>query len=164
MSTHAAPQLEPGHHDELAARLAAHPFTDGLDASHVDALAELAGEVTLRRGEFVFRHGRPADTLYLLTAGDVALEIGVPGREPLTIQTLHEGDVLGWSWLWPPYEWHLDAHARSDVRALAVDAVALRHQLTTDPVMGCVVAMRVGGVLVDRLRHARDQLASAVTS
>ena len=156
-------QLERGRNDELAARLAAHPFARDLDAPHVQALAELAGEVQVDAGRFVFRHGRPAETVYLLTAGDVALEVALLGRDPLILQTLHEGDVLGWSWLWPPYEWHLDAHCRTPVSAIAIDAIRLREALVDDPVMGCVVAMRIGGLLVDRLQHARDQLASAVS-
>lgn len=164
MNADTTPQLEEGSRDRLTATLAAHPFTAGLDAAHLRALADLAGEVTVEAGRFVFRHGRPADTLYLLTAGDVALEVAVPGRDPVILQTLHEGDVLGWSWLWPPYQWHLDAHCRSRVTAIAIDAVGLRDALTADPVMGCVVSMRIGGVLVERLQHARDQLASAVTT
>lgn len=159
----ASPELDRGHSEELAARIAAHPFTRDLDAPHVQTLTDLAGEVRLAAGEFVFRHGRPAETVYLLTGGDVALEVALPGHEPLTLQTLHEGDVLGWSWLWPPYEWHLDAHCRTPVTAVAIDAVGLREALTEDPVMGCVVSMRIGGLLVERLQHARDQLASAVT-
>lgn len=164
MTAETAPQLEQGQRDALAAELAAHPFTSGFDAPHVDALCDLAGEVELAEGELVLRHGQPADTLYLLLEGDVALEVGGPGEAPGTLQTLHAGDVLGWSWLWPPYEWHLDARARTHVRAIAIDAVALRHALADDPVLGCVVTMRVGVVLADRLRHARDQLASATAT
>lgn len=157
-------ELTSGNSHQLTAVLAAHPFSQGLDAAHLEALAELAGEIELRAGEFVFRCGRTADTLYLLTGGDVALEVAVPGHEPTTLQTLHEGDVLGWSWLWPPYQWHLDAHARTDVKAIAIDGVRLRQALAADPVMGCVVAMRIGAGLVDRLHHARDQLAAARTT
>ena len=156
-------QLDRGSRDQLAATLAAHPFTTDLDAPHLDALTDLAGLVEVGADRFVFRHGRPADTVYLLIEGDVALEVAAPGRDPVILQTLHAGDVLGWSWLWPPYRWHLDAHCRTDMTAVALDAVGLREALAADPVMGCVVAMRIGGVLVDRLQHARDQLASAVT-
>jgi CRP/FNR family cyclic AMP-dependent transcriptional regulator len=164
MGPDTAPQLEQGRRDALAAELAAHPFTTGFDAPHVDVLCDLAGEVELAEGEFVLRRGQLADTLYLLVEGDVALEVGVGGEAPLAIQTLHAGDVLGWSWLWPPYEWHLDARARTGVRAIAIDAVALRHALAEDPVLGCVVAMRVGAVLSDRVRHARERLASSTTA
>lgn len=162
MSIDVTRQLDKGSRDELTARLAAHPFTADLDAPHLDTLADLAGLVTVGADRFVFQHGRPADTVYLILAGDVALEVAAPGQDPVILQTLHEGDVLGWSWLWPPYQWHLDAHCRTEMTAIALDAVGLREALAEDPVMGCVVAMRIGGVLVDRLQHARDQLASAV--
>ena len=156
--------LPPGDADTVAARLAAHPFTTGLDAEHVEVLAHLAGETTVPAGGFVFRHGRDADACYLLTAGDVALEVAVPGQGPITIQTLHAGDVLGWSWAWPPRRWHLDAHCRTDVSALVLDAALLREALAAHPELGYLVVMRIGGLLVDRLEHARDQLVSAVTS
>ena len=157
-------QLDRGSRDELAATLAAHPFTSDLDAPHLELLTDLAGLVTVEADRLVLRHGQPADTVYLLVEGDVALELAGPEQERITLQTLHEGDVLGWSWLWPPYHWHLDARSLTDVRAIALDGIGLREALAADPVLGCVVTMRIGGVLVDRLRHARERLASSLTA
>jgi CRP/FNR family cyclic AMP-dependent transcriptional regulator len=146
--------------DDLRLQLAAHPFAEDFDAPHLDALAPLLGRVVLDADTFVFRHGQPAETLYLLTDGAVALEIAGPGREPLVLETLHEGDALGWSWLYPPHRWHLDARVVAPTTALTVDAVGLRRLFVDDPVLGVVVTWRVGALVVDRLHHAREQLAS----
>lgn len=153
-------QLPSGDAGAMTVLLAEHPFTDGFDAAHIAALAELTGEVTVAAGQFVFRHAQPAGTLYLVTGGDVALEIAPPGGAPLILETLHAGDALGWSWLYPPYQWHLDARAVTDVTALAVDAVGLRQLFTLDPTFGLEVTWRIGGLVVDRLHHARQQLTS----
>ena len=164
MSAEPAPLLASGDLDGLGARLAAHPFARGLSAGHVAALADAAGEVTVPAGAFLLRHGRDADACYLLTAGDVALEVAAHNHPPTTLQTLHAGDVLGWSWLWPPHRWHLDAHCRTDVEAIVLDAAPVRAALAADPELGFAVTHRIGALLVDRLEHARDQLASVVTT
>lgn len=144
----------------LRAVIAGHPFADGFDAAHVDALARIAGEIEIPAAGFVFHTGQPAEAVYLLVDGDVALEIAGAGHDPLVLETLHAGDTLGWSWLFAPHRWHLDAHATSDVRAVALDAARLRALTAQDAPFGREVALRVAGLVVDRLHHARSQLAS----
>ena len=85
-------------------------------ASARRALALIAGcaaTSALRAGEALFREGEPADTFYLCVTGAVALEVHAPGGPPLVIETLHEGDTVGWSWLFPPYRWHFDGRPSS---------------------------------------------------
>lgn len=153
-------QLPSGDVGALTVALAEHPFTEGFDAAHLGALADIAGEVAVPAGQYVFRQGQPAGTLYLITGGDVALEIALPAGEPLILETLHDGDALGWSWLYPPYQWHLDARTTTDVTALTVDAVLLRQLFTADTAFGLEVTWRIGAIVVDRLHHARRQLTS----
>lgn len=150
-----APTVDP----QLLRTLASHPFAEDLDERHVRVLADHARAVDVAAGGFVFEHGATAELLYLLTDGDVALEIARPGRPPLVLETLHPGDTLGWSWLFPPHRWRLDAHAMTDVAAVAIDGVRLRGRLAEDPPFGHVVTQRVAALVVSRLRHAREQLA-----
>ena len=155
----AMPVLEPGS-DDLLRALAAHPFMADLDAVHLERLGSLLGMVQVDAGIYVFRHGQPADTLYLVTEGTVALEIAGASHEPLVLETLHGGDALGWSWLYPPHTWHLDARVVTPMTAITLDAPGLRRYFADDPVLAAVMAWRIGEVLVDRLQHARAQLAS----
>lgn len=153
------PGLESGDHDLMPA-LAAHPFMEDLDAAHLERMTPLLGMVRVEAGTYVFRHGQPAETLYLVTEGTVALEIAGASHEPLVLETIHGGDALGWSWLYPPYTWHLDARAVAPVAALTLDSAGLRRSFADDPILAAVMAWRIGEVLVDRLQHARTQLAS----
>ena len=62
-------------------------------------------------GTYIFKEGDPANTFYLIREGKVAVEIFAPQRPPIMVATLSEGEILGWSWLLPPYQWKFHAHA-----------------------------------------------------
>lgn len=126
-----------------------------------DTLALIAGcgtNVRFAEGETLFRAGRPADTFYVIRQGSVALEAFAPARPPITIETIEAGDVLGWSWLFPPYRWHFDAHALSTVRATAFDGACLRGKCDEDPALGYELMSRFAQVLIERLQWTRLRL------
>lgn len=88
----------------------------------------------------------------------MALEIKAPGREPLVIQTLSAGEILGVSWLVRPYCWALDAKAIELTRAIAVDAACLRQKFDEDHDFGYEMMQRFVPVLMKRLQATRLQL------
>ena len=84
----------------------------------------------------LFREGAPAERFYLIREGAVALEVDAPGRGPLVIETLHEGDVAGWSWLFEPYRWQFDARATVPIATVAFDGACLRGKCEADHELG----------------------------
>lgn len=145
----------------IATAIAAHPFAEGLDHAHVEAMAAAAMPRVYGAGEYVFRHGGPATAFHLLTEGRVALEVADPGHGAIIVETLEAGEPLGWSWLYPHRTWAFDARAVADTRTLAVDAAKLRDLMDRDVAFGRELAMRIGRVAVDRLLHTRAQLVDA---
>lgn len=133
-------------------------FFEGMAPHHLDAIQAVTTEVAFPAGVTIFREGGEASVWYLLTDGVVTLEIDVPGRGPHILQTLHEGDVLGWSWLFAPYRWSFDAFARTDVAALEFDGARLREAKRHDPILGYDLMQRFAQVLVQRMQAARLQL------
>jgi hypothetical protein len=97
--------------ETLEPLLAEHPFLKGLDRRHLQVLTGCASNVRFETGTFVFRQGQEANTFYVLREGKIAIEIFSPQRGAITIDTVGAGEVLGWSWLIPPYHWHFDARA-----------------------------------------------------
>lgn len=142
----------------LADTLAQHPFFAGLSSPHLALLAGCARNVVIEQGAFLFREGAPADAFYLLRHGRVGVELFPPTGGPLTIETLEAGEVLGWSWLVPPYLAHFDARALTLVRALQLDGQCLRLKCEADVGLGYALLRRFTGVMAQRLDATRLQL------
>ena len=113
----------------IAELVAEAPLFADLRSDRLDLIAGCGRNVHFADGEALFREDTPADTFYLLRHGSITLETYVPGRGPITIETLAAGDVVGWSWLFPPYRWYFDARALELVRAVEFDTTCLRDKL-----------------------------------
>ncbi len=135
-----------------------HPFFEELDPNIIEMMANCATEATFQPGTFLFHEGEEADRFFLIRRGRVALELNVPGMGPRTIQTIHEGDVLGWSWLFPPYRWHFDARALDVVRTVVFNGKCLRGKFEENPRLGYEIMKRFAQIIVRRLQATRMQL------
>lgn len=135
-----------------------HPFTKGLADEYVALMAGCSANVRFDAGEVIFREGEPANTFYLLRTGCVAIEIFFPHRGTVTITTINGGDVLGWSWLVPPYTWRFGATAVELTRALRLDAECLRTKCDVDPRLGYELFKRLSLVMAERLQATHFQL------
>ena len=142
----------------VAELLADARFFDGLRPETVEIIAGCASNVQFGAGTLIFREGERADAFYLLRHGSVALETHSPARGPLVIETIEAGDVLGWSWLFPPYRWHFDARAVTAVRATAFDGECLRGKCAADPALGYELISRFAQTLIERLQWTRLRL------
>ncbi len=138
--------------------LAAHPFFQGLDPAYLRLICDCAKEACFAAGEVIFHQGDEADRFYLLEAGKVALEVFTPERGTVTIQTVGAGEVLGASWLLPPYIWTYEAVAAEGARTIAFNAICLRGACEEDHDLGYELMKRFARVLVQRLTAARLQL------
>ncbi|MEZ5170363.1 MAG: cyclic nucleotide-binding domain-containing protein [Acidimicrobiia bacterium] len=131
---------------------------DGLAAEDLDLVAGCAKNVQFPAGGLLLQEGEHADTFYLIRTGRVGLEVHVPDGGALIIDTLGPGDVVGWSWLFPPYRWSYDARALEDTRTVAFDGACLRGKCDDDPRLGYALMQRFSRVMVSRLQATRLQL------
>ncbi len=138
--------------------LADHPFFKGLEPRFMDLLVGCASNVRFEVGQNIFREGDPANKFFLIREGHVALEVFSPGRGPITVETLDAGEVLGWSWLIPPYQHRFNARAIELTRAFAFDAECLRIKSEQDHDLGYELLKRLSTVIVDRLQATRLQM------
>lgn len=142
----------------IADLIAEHAFFTGLPSEQLAFLAGCAHNVHFEAGTRLLAEGEPADEFYVLRTGKVVLGYFAPERGDLVVDTLHGGDVLGWSWLFEPYRWHFDADAVEPVSAVAFDASCLRAKCDTDPRLGYQLAQRFSRVMLERLQAARLRL------
>jgi CRP-like cAMP-binding protein len=121
-------------------------------------LETVSVEVNLTRGQVLFEEGGRADTFYIVAEGTVGLELTSPGKEPVVIQTLGKGDLVGVSWLFEPHRWEWRARALADTTLAACDAAAVRRRCTEDRDLAYRVLGVVARVLAERLHRTRIQL------
>jgi len=138
--------------------LAAHPFFKDLEPRFLALVAGCAANGRVHAGEFLFREGTEANQFYLIRHGKVALQIFVPEQGPRTIATIEAGEVLGWSWLFPPFRWHFDAQALELTRVLVFDGQCLRAKCEADHDLGYALMQRFAQVMMQRLQATRLQL------
>lgn len=141
-----------------AARLGHQPFFRGVPWRQLESLAAVAACADFAADEVVFREGEEANRFYLLLSGRVSLEAAAGGRE-VGLQTVEEGEALGWSWLFPPFRWQFTARAITPVHAFFFHAPTLRQQMDDDPALGHAVMQRMAAVLFERLQATRRRLA-----
>jgi CRP-like cAMP-binding protein len=142
----------------LDAVLSDHPFFKGLDRQKLQFLAGCASDVRFEEGEFLYREGDEANNFFVIREGKVAIEAFSPKRGALTIQTLIAGDVLGWSWLFPPYQAHFGARAIELTQAVCLDRKCLRNKCEQDHDLGYELMKRFSQVMIQRLQATRLQL------
>jgi CRP-like cAMP-binding protein len=136
-----------------------HPFLKGLSPHQQRILADCAMYSHFDAGELVIREGDPANRFYLIQTGRVGLEAHLGGGGIAAVQILRAGDVLGWSWLFPPYFWHLDARALEATEVIFFYGTPLREECDTDHELGYELLKRMGGVIEQRLRAVQRRLA-----
>jgi CRP-like cAMP-binding protein len=138
--------------------LAQHPFFQDIEPVYLQLMAGCAANVRFAAGADLFREGGAADQFYLIRHGRVALQVFIPGQGRMTNETIEAGEVLGWSWLFPPHRWHFDAQALELTRAIAFDGTCLRAKCDEDHDLGYMLMQRFAQVMMQRLQATRLQL------
>ena len=133
-------------------KLEDHPFMAEASSEFIQEIAKAQEEVSLMPGQVLFHKGGYADNFYLLLEGEVEIYLegcDIKGNEH--VLTLGEGDLVGWSWLYPPYCWHFSARVKKQVKALRVHAPSLLIAAETNHDFGYELMKRLSRNLLRRL-------------
>lgn len=132
-------------------------FFSGMPEACLTNLAGCGKNVVFKKDKFLAREGRPADEFYVIRSGKISVEIHAGGKT-FRVQTANAGEVVGWSWLFPPHQWAFDVLALEETHVVALDGKCLRAKCEADPVLGYQLMKRFAGILVQRLSATRLQL------
>ena len=138
--------------------LAEMPALAGLAPEHRDQIAGCGRNSVFQDGELVLREGEPADAFHVIRRGVVALETHAPRHGAVIVETLHDGDLLGWSWLVPPYRVAFDGRSVGTTHTVEFDGACLRGKCDADPALGYDLLKLVTTVMLDRLQGTRVRL------
>ena len=149
------------NHQQLEAAVAAHPFTLGLSEHHLRLLADCALQTRFEPQQAIFRAGETANRFYLIEHGKVAIDSFGPDGEPIVIDNVGDGGLLGWSWLFPPHIWHFSTRALEPTSAIFFYGTVLLEYCEKDPALGYELFKRMSEVMNRRLQAARARLHAA---
>ena len=144
--------------DTLESILRQHAMFAGLADGHLQLLAGCARNHRFQAGQYLFREDHSADEFFLIREGKVALDVHVPGRAPNTFATLGQGEIVGISWLVPPYRWMFDARALEPTLAIGIDAACMRAKCEADHDLGYALMQCFLQAFVKRLHATRMQM------
>ena len=147
----------------MASLLAGQGFFAGVPERVAATIGELTSERHAGIDELLFRQGDHADHFYVVKSGLIAIEVYAPGRDPIVVEQVYDGDVVGWSWLVAPFRWSFDARAVEPSTLMDIDGVGLRDRFGDDPILGYEVMRRFVPVMARRLSSARERLVECVT-
>lgn len=135
-----------------------HPFLKGMKPEHLETMAACAMQTRFEERQSIFREGDSANRFYLIQEGRVIMETDAEEGSVIPIQIIGPGDVLGWSWLFPPYYWQFDARALEPTKALFFYGSRLREYCEQDHDLGYELTKRMAAVVVKRLQATRRQM------
>ncbi len=138
--------------------LSAHSFFAGLEDGFMKFLSNSAKELRIKEGDVLFQQGKPADKFYLLRSGQVSVQVPALVGPTLELQVLGEDQMLGWSWLIPPYRWNFQARALEDTELLEFDGSAILERCEEDPKFGYELFKRFAALMSERLDSARQKI------
>lgn len=144
--------------DTLEPILREHLLLAGLAEAHLQLLAGCARNCRFETDQYLFHEGESADEFFLIRQGKVALEAHMPGRATIIFTTLGENEIIGVSWLVPPYRWMFDARASEPTMAIGIDAARLRNKCEADHDLGYALMQRFLPAFVRRLHATRVQM------
>ncbi len=150
--------------EAIESQIAAHPFVKGMADEHLRLLAADAQPARFSSGQILGEEGTEANRFYLILEGQVAVEARLGSPTDLDVQTVGGGEALGWSWLFPPFQWHFTARTVGPVEAIVWDTARLRDKIAEHPPFGYELARRITGLLVQRLRATHDRLIACCAS
>jgi len=147
-------------HETMLTRVALHPFLAGMNPRPLALLTDCAIPVEFKKGQTILREGEMANRFYLIESGKVVLESGEGFGDPVIIETIGAGDLLGWSWMFPPYVWHFTARAVEPTTAIFFYGTILREYCERDDSLGYELFKRITPVMLKRLQGARRKMLS----
>lgn len=138
--------------------MARHPFFADMKKEQVALLTDCGMGVHFSKGQILFCEKDTANRFYALETGKVLLESTATYGKPLIVDEIGAGDLLGWSWMFPPFVWRFTARAAEETEAISFYGTVLREYCERDPALGFELLKRMSRVVIRRLQAARDKM------
>lgn len=144
--------------ESMATRVALHPFLAGMNRTQLALLTDCAIPSHFEAGEIIIREGEHANHFFLIESGKVIVESSEGFGDPVVVETIGPGDLLGWSWMFPPHVWHFTARAAEPTEVIYFNGTILRQYCERDHSLGYELFKRISAIMMKRLQNARKKM------
>jgi CRP/FNR family cyclic AMP-dependent transcriptional regulator len=134
------------------------PLFDGLTREQLEPLANGFRSETFKAGSLVFSQGDPADRLYILISGKVAIKFKPPDGEVLMVAEVVDGGVFGWSSTLGRESYTSGACCMEDCETISISGQDLRIMCEEHPETGVIILERLAEVIAQRLRNTHTHV------
>ncbi|MDF3127839.1 cyclic nucleotide-binding domain-containing protein [Kiritimatiellaeota bacterium B1221] len=139
-----------------------HPVFQRLSEVYLHQLAEHMRVINLEAGAVLFEEGEPAENFYIVMEGTVGLYATLSDDQEQWVQMIDVGEVIGWSWLVPPYKWAFTSRTREGSMLMEFDASAIRELCDRDPAFGYGTMKQICALMLGRLHTVRTQMGERI--
>ena len=146
------------HQEPMATRVALHPFLAGMNKQQLALLTDCAMGTHFKKGQVILHEGDQANRFYLIESGNVILESSKAHGQPVVVDTIGAGDLLGWSWMFAPYSWQFTARAAEPTTAIFFYGTILRQYCERDNSLGYELLKRMTAIMMRRMQAARRKM------
>ncbi len=137
------------------------PFFDGMRTDHIRKLTDSAMRTEFSPGQNIFLTGEAANRFYIIESGKAEIAVSGLNDELISVQVLNPGEVLGWSWLYPPHKWNLSASAVGKCGAISFYGTHVLHECKNDVELSNDLYQRIAQVMLDRMHHIMGKLVDS---
>ena len=135
----------------------------GLNPAQRVELAPLFSPVTFEAGETIFAQGVPAERVYVLEVGIVALQFQPEDGERLTVATLRQESVFGWSAILGRPYYTTSAVCLAPSQTITVRGEKLRALIRSQPELSIILG-RMALEVADRQTGALSQIINLINA
>ncbi|MEM7551594.1 MAG: cyclic nucleotide-binding domain-containing protein [Bacteroidota bacterium] len=133
-------------------------FFEDLSDDMLEFIAGCGQNMHFSANEYVGKENDSADYLFVIRSGKIAVQLQHPVKGQLTIRTLHEGEIAGFSWIIPPYRLQFDLKALEHTSVVALNGTCVRKKCEEDHTLGYLLMKHSASVMNKRLTDTRIQL------
>ncbi len=129
-----------------------------LTASEAKELNETAKHLSFKKGELIYEHGTPGNSLLLIARGQIKLTLPVKGGQHVHLLTLGKGQFFGEMSFLDGHAHSADAYAIEDTELMNIDRESLAHAIGQDQRMMLIIFKKISLAIAERLRHSNAEL------
>ena len=134
------------------------PLFEGLDSKHLTLLAKQFDSETFGEGVVIFEQDAPAERLYFLVSGRVAIRFKPPDGEVIPVSEIEEGSVFGWSAALGRKSYTSCAVSVKPSMTISIKGEDLAMLCEKYPDAGVVILERLADVIAQRLQNTHEHV------